>query len=60
MTKEALIGEHNLNPLLTVHFDCQSLVGNNSAGHLYVINTHPRLHLRLTDIILILGYNYNI
>ena len=72
VTKEALIGEHNLKPLLTGHkesIDWQSLLGNKpviTQVHSYdilVINTHPWLRLGLCnnkDIILILGYNYNI
>ena len=52
MIKEALIGEHNLKPLLVVHegsIDWQSFLGNKPAisqVHSYdilIINTNPWL-----------------
>ena len=64
MTKEALIGEHNLKPLLTGHkesIDWQSLLGNKpviTQVHLYdilVINTHPQL--RLDSVITRISYS---
>ena len=54
VTKEALIGEHNLKPLLTGHkkgIDWLSLLGNRpviTQVHSYdilVINTHPRIRV---------------
>ena len=58
VTKEALIGEHNLKPLLTVHNESIDfwVISQVHSYDILVINTHPQLHLG-TPVIIRISYS---